>query len=228
MIIKIVTISLMAVFYICYFAKLISQKKQGIKTDQLGKGKEGFVKFIEVALKIITYLLPVIQIISIVFYSGTAHIVLQFTGVVITMFGVLAFIVSVTQMKENWRAGVQKEEKTSLVTTGIYSISRNPAFLGFDLMYIGILFSFFNWFLCFATGFAVVFFHLQIVNVICLITSVFYGIRNGFNFWYILIVAIMFAPSIFIFYNSSAWVYVVGYAVIALLGNLIALPLGKR
>ena len=156
MIIKIVTISLMAVFYICYFAKLISQKKQGIKTDQLGKGKEGFVKFIEVALKIITYLLTVIQIIS---------IVLQFTGVVITMFGVLAFIVSVTQMKENWRAGVQKEEKTSLVTTGIYSISRNPAFLGFDLMYIGILFSFFNWFLCFATGFAVVFFHLQIVNV---------------------------------------------------------------
>ena len=91
MIIKIVTISLMAVFYICYFAKLISQKKQGIKTDQLGKGKEGFVKFIEVALKIITYLLPVIQIISIVFYSETAHIVLQFTGVVITMFGVLAF-----------------------------------------------------------------------------------------------------------------------------------------
>ena len=66
---------------------------------------------------------------------------------------------------ENWRAGVQKEEKTSLVTTGIYSISRNPAFLGFDLMYIGILFSFFNWFLCFTTGFAVVFFHLQIVNV---------------------------------------------------------------
>lgn len=101
MIIKIVTISLMAVFYICYFAKLISQKNQGIKTEQLGKGKEGFVKFIEVALKIITYLLPVIQIISIVFYSGTAHIVLQFTGVVITMLGVLAFIVSVTQMKEN-------------------------------------------------------------------------------------------------------------------------------
>ena len=72
MIIKIVTISLMAVFYICYFAKLISQKKQGIKTDQLGKGKEGFVKFIEVALKTITYLLPVIQIISIVFLFGNS------------------------------------------------------------------------------------------------------------------------------------------------------------
>ena len=69
---------------------------------------------------------------------------------------------------------------------------------------------------------------LVIIPIICLITSIFYGIRNGFDFWYILIVAIMFTPSIFIFYNSSAWVYVVGYAVIALLGNLIALPLRKR
>ncbi len=51
------------------------------------------------------------------------------------------------------------------MTTGIYSISRNPAFLGFDLMYIGILPAFFNWYLCGATIFAVVIFHLQIVNV---------------------------------------------------------------
>ena len=45
-----------------------------------------------------------------------------------------------------------------------------------------------------------------VMLVIIPLISVFYGIRNGFNFWYILIVAIMFAPSIFIFYNSSAWV----------------------
>ena len=162
---KIITLALMAIFYICYFAKMISQRKQGIKTDQLGKGKVGFVKFIEVTLKITTYLLPVIQVISIVLYSGSAHIALRIIGVVITALGVLAFIISVVQMKDNWRAGVQREEKTNLVTTGIYSISRNPAFLGFDLMYIGILFTFFNWYLCFATIFALVFFHLQIVNV---------------------------------------------------------------
>ena len=77
----------------------------------------------------------------------------------------MAFIMSVAQMKDNWRAGVQREDKTNLVPTGIYSISRNPAFLGFDLMYIGILFTFFNWYLCFVTSFVLVFFHLQIVNV---------------------------------------------------------------
>lgn len=165
MIFKIITLSLMAAFYICYFVKMISQRKQGINTDQLGKGKIGFVKFIEVTLKISTYVLPIIQLISILWYIGTANTALRIIGCVITAIGVLTFIMSVAQMKDNWRAGVQREDKTNLVTTGIYSISRNPAFLGFDLMYIGILFTFFNWYLCFTTSFVLVFFHLQIVNV---------------------------------------------------------------
>lgn len=165
MIFKIITIGLMAVFYISYFVKMISQRKQGISTDQLGKGKNGFVKFIEVTLKISTCVLPIIQLISILQYKVTACVVLRVIGCVLTMIGVLIFIISVVQMKDNWRAGVQREDKTNLVTTGIYSISRNPAFLGFDLMYIGILFTFFNWYLLFATSFVLVFFHLQIVNV---------------------------------------------------------------
>lgn len=162
---KIIILILMVAFYDCYFAKMISQKKQGISTDQLGKGKEGVVKFIEITLKIITYLLPVVQVVSIVLYDTSVHISMRIAGVIITALGVLAFIVSVLQMKDNWRAGVQREEKTNLITTGIYSISRNPAFLGFELMYIGILLVFFNWYLCCSTIFAVVFFHLQIVNV---------------------------------------------------------------
>lgn len=68
---------------------------------------------------------------------------------------------------------------------------------------------------------------LVIIPLICLLTSIFYGRKNGFDFCYILSVAIIFTPSIFIFYNSSAWVYVVGYAVIALFGNFIGLHLRK-
>ena len=66
---------------------------------------------------------------------------------------------------DSWRAGVPKTDKTELVTSGIYQISRNPAFLGFDLLYIGTLLMFFNWILCFLTVFAVIMYHLQIVNV---------------------------------------------------------------
>ncbi len=165
MIIKIITLTLMVMFYTCYFIKMLRQRKQGISTDQLGKGKTGLVKFIEVTLKISTYVLPIIQLISIFVYVGTAHILIRIMGIVITAVGVLVFVTSVVQMKDNWRAGVQRDAKTNLVTRGIYSISRNPAFLGFDLMYIGILFTFFNWYLCFATSFVLILFHLQIVNV---------------------------------------------------------------
>lgn len=161
---KIITITLMAAFYICYFVKMINQRKKGIHTDQLGKGKEGFVKFIETALKIMTCVLPFIQLVSIVFYKDDFFLSLRIVGIVITAIGVAVFIISVLQMKDNWRAGIQREDKTNLVMTGIYSISRNPAFLGFDLMYIGILLSYFNWYLCLATVVAVLLFHLQIVN----------------------------------------------------------------
>ncbi len=162
---KIIALVLTASFYICYFAKMISQKRQGIDTDQLGKGKAGFVKYIEVTLKISTYLILAVEVVSIIFYAGGVNDVLRIIGLIVLALGVIAFTVSVLQMKDNWRAGVQREEKTELVTTGIYSISRNPAFLGFYLMYIGILLAFFNWLLCVVTCLVMVLFHLQIVNV---------------------------------------------------------------
>lgn len=165
---RIIALALMAVFYGCYFAKMISQKKKGIKTNQLGKDKQGATKFIEIALKITTCLLPVIQICSIFILDrkeGNVQLVLGITGMIVTATGVIFFILSVLQMKDNWRAGVQREEKTNLVTNGIYSISRNPAFVGFEFMYIGILCTFFNVYLCVVTGLALVLFHLQIVKV---------------------------------------------------------------
>ena len=69
---------------------------------------------------------------------------------------------------------------------------------------------------------------LVIIPLICLVTSIFYGIKNGFDIWYVLIVAILFAPSIFIFYDLSVWVYIVAYALVALVGNLIALTFQKN
>jgi len=95
MIFKIITVCLMVVFYVCYFVKMISQRKQGICTDQLGKGKIGFVKFIEVTLKMSTYVLPIIQLISIFMYVDTAHEVLRIIGCIITAVGVLIFVISV-------------------------------------------------------------------------------------------------------------------------------------
>ena len=123
------------------------------------------MKFIEISLKVATYIIPLIQVLSIILYVGELCLILRIVGLIIEVFGVVVFILSVLEMKDNWRAGVQRQNKTSLVTSGIYKFSRNPAFLGFDLMYIGILLAFFNWYLLISTIIAIILFHFQIVNV---------------------------------------------------------------
>lgn len=162
---KLISIITLIAFYSCYFIKALRQKKQGIQTDQIGKGKVGFVKFVEVTMKVAAILVFAVGLISI--FIGTSHtpVAVRIIGAAMNVAGTIIFIVSVQTMRDSWRAGVSKTDKTELVTNGIYQISRNPAFLGFDLLYIGTLLMFFNWILCILTVFAVIMYHLQIVNV---------------------------------------------------------------
>lgn len=162
---KLISMATLIAFYGCYFVKMLLQKKQGIRTDQIGKGKVGFVKFVEVTMKIAAILVFTAELVSI--FIGTSHsiIAVRVIGAALSVAGTIIFIVAVQTMRDSWRAGVSKTDKTEFVTNGIYQISRNPAFLGFDLLYIGILLMFFNWILCILTVFAVIMYHLQIVNV---------------------------------------------------------------
>ncbi len=162
---ELISIATLIAFYGCYFIKMLRQKKRGIQTNQMGKDKAGFVKFVEVTLKIAAVLVVAADLISI--FIGTSHslTVIRVMGAVMSVVGTIVFIVAVQTMRDSWRAGVSKTDKTELVTNGIYQISRNPAFWGFDLLYIGILLMFFNWILCVLTAFAVIMYHLQIVDV---------------------------------------------------------------
>lgn len=162
---KLISIAALIAFYGCYFVKMLHQKRQGIQTDQIGKGKTGFVKFVEITMKIAAVLVFTADIISIFLVEGHSFTPIRVTGAVMSVTGTIVFILAVRTMRDSWRAGVSKTDKTELITTGIYKFSRNPAFLGFDLLYIGILLMFFNWILFILTLFAVIMYHLQIVNV---------------------------------------------------------------
>lgn len=163
--IRLIALIFLMVFYGCYFGKMMSQKKKGIKTDQLGKGKKGFVKLIEITMKIVTIIVPIVEVVSIILNTSCVPMWLRNVGIIIALAGTVVFACSVITMRDSWRAGVSETDKTELVTSGIYKISRNPAFLGFDLVYIGMLLMFFNWVLLGVSVFAMIMFHLQIVNV---------------------------------------------------------------
>lgn len=64
--------------------------------------------------------------------------------------------------------------------------------------------------------------------VLCLITAVVYGSKNPFRWRYPLFIALLFVPSIFLFYNDSAWPYSIVYGIIALAGELIGKLLHRR
>lgn len=165
MIFKLISIVSLIAFYGCYFMKMLYQKRQGIQTDQIGKGKVGFVKFVEITMKIAAILVFIAELVSIFLETNHSLSAVRVIGAITSVMGTVIFIVAVWTMRDSWRAGVSKNDKTELVTNGIYRISRNPAFLGFDLLYIGTLLMFFNWILCILTVFAVIMYHLQIVNV---------------------------------------------------------------
>ena len=116
-------------------------------------------------MKIAAILVFIAGLSSIFFETEHNPVSVRIFGAILSVAGTAIFIVAVWTMRDSWRAGVSKTDKTELVTNGIYQISRNPAFLGFDLLYIGTLLMFFNWILCFLTVFAVIMYHLQIVNV---------------------------------------------------------------
>ena len=160
------TLALMvlAIFYGIYFTKMLLQKRKGIRTHQIGRRKERELHRVETLMSIATFGIVVVQLGSIALGWNRMPANGRFTGFCIGILGDAIFLISVVCMKDSWRAGIPDQDKTKLVTDGIYQFSRNPAFLGFDLMYIGMFLLYCNVLTGIYTLFAMTMLHLQILQ----------------------------------------------------------------
>ena len=163
----------LVLFYTVYFVKMLIQHKHGIKTRQIGRRKEKDIHMVELLMSIATLAAPAAQLLSIAFGWSCMPSGARFTGFLIGMLGDIIFLISVVCMKDSWRAGIPDKDKTELVTNGIYKFSRNPAFLGFDFMYAGVLLMYFNPLTAVFSLFAAITLHLQILQEEKYLTSVF-------------------------------------------------------
>ncbi|MDD6232595.1 methyltransferase family protein [Frisingicoccus sp.] len=170
---RLLALSVLAVFYGTYLVKQWMQKRRGIQTMQIGRGKEVQTHTVETLMGIATVGIIPAQLLSITF--GWSHLSAnaRFTGFCVGMVGDLIFLISVLCMNDSWRAGIPANDKTELVTGGIYAYSRNPAFLGFYLQYIGVLLMYCNLLTGMFTVFAMVMLHLQILQEERYLTAVF-------------------------------------------------------
>ncbi|MBN8589131.1 MAG: isoprenylcysteine carboxylmethyltransferase family protein [Rhodothermia bacterium] len=79
--------------------------------------------------KAIDYLLPVWYI---------RHPSVQLTGVALLFLALIWLVVAQYQMGLSWRIGIDEKNVTDLVTTGVFTYSRNPIFLGMLVTMLGI------------------------------------------------------------------------------------------
>lgn len=164
MLFQVSAITILIVFYGFYIAKLIVQNKQSIKTNQMGMGnKPKKVLLIERIMSVATVLTIIVDVCSIFVVKSFPVVQIRIVGLLFGILAVVFFALATITMKNSWRVGIP-EEKTALVTNGIYRWSRNPAFVGFDLLYLSMCLLFFNIPLLVISFWAAVMLHLQVLQ----------------------------------------------------------------
>jgi protein-S-isoprenylcysteine O-methyltransferase Ste14 len=149
-----ISVVLLLIFGVSYLYKLYTLKLHSkIEGNVLGKGnKDVKLKYTEIFLRTTTYIWILLWIFCIVFNSYISILrfeylsekYIEILGLIFTAIGVAFFELAIFFMKSSWRVGVDRNTRTALITEGIYKYSRNPAFVGFDLMFIGLFLTYPN------------------------------------------------------------------------------------
>lgn len=149
---KVIAISLMTIFNTTYMFKKLDQRRKGIVTNQIEQGQKLMkVMSLEKITGIATIQIIPMELVSIIyllwvnmppFFSNTYT--LQRIGICITTIGISFFIIATLTLSDNWRASIPDHALSTFVSHGIYRINCNPAIVGFDLMYLGLLIAFPN------------------------------------------------------------------------------------
>ncbi|MFA6402745.1 MAG: isoprenylcysteine carboxylmethyltransferase family protein [Salinivirgaceae bacterium] len=97
----------------------------------------------------ITSLIFIVALVNLIYPTGLHYFapftwlqisILKYSGFAIIHLALLWIIIAQLQMSNSWRVGIDHSTKTELKTNGLFSISRNPVFLGMLLTLAGIFF----------------------------------------------------------------------------------------
>lgn len=97
----------------------------------------------------ITSLIFIVALVNLFYPAGLQYFapftwleisILKYTGFAFIHLALLWIIVAQVQMSNSWRVGIDHSAKTELKTNGLFSVSRNPVFLGMLVTLAGIFF----------------------------------------------------------------------------------------
>ncbi|MDF9839659.1 MULTISPECIES: isoprenylcysteine carboxylmethyltransferase family protein [Paenibacillus] len=170
----IISMVLLIIFGTGYILKLVLLKqREKINANVLAKGTKDFsIYSAEMFVRVSSSLWLLAWVSEIIFHHQISSVIgflfnniyTAYIGIMITAVGVGIFILATIVMKSSWRVGIDKTTKTTLVTDGIYNFSRNPAFVGFNLMFIGLFATYANLFTLIVLVINLLAFHLLILQ----------------------------------------------------------------
>jgi protein-S-isoprenylcysteine O-methyltransferase Ste14 len=66
------------------------------------------------------------------------HVVVEYAGLALCFISLVWTVIAQGHMRNSWRIGIDTDTKTELVTKGLFSVSRNPIFLGMIVSLLGL------------------------------------------------------------------------------------------
>ena len=161
------------VFLMVFFGRTIWLRIKGTKVLVIGSGKKGFAAFLEKSFLVFfpIWLIEIgihslhldFQFLPLVLVK---HIVknqiIQIAGVITIFVGLIVFCLALISFNSSWRVGIDTVSPGDLITTGVFSVTRNPIFLSMNLYFMGTFLIYSNQFFLFCFVCIALGFHIQI------------------------------------------------------------------
>ena len=158
-----------------FIGRSVWLQKKGFSIFVIGKGKGGIKALMEIVF-IAVLVLWVYEIMNhslrlyfTVLPAGLSNpfvstFGLKITGAILIFLGLLIFILGLLAFGNSWRIGIDTQKPGELVTSGIFSLTRNPVFVFINLYFIGTALIYTNWFFTGLAIMAVFGIHFHILN----------------------------------------------------------------
>lgn len=88
----------------------------------------------------------------------------RWAGVAVCFLGLILFLSALISFGKSFRVGIDEEHPGTLVTTGVFAISRNPIYTAFGFVLLGIFLIFPNWILLIYLAAGVWLFNRQVLR----------------------------------------------------------------
>ena len=142
-------IFLIVYFFLVFFLRsFLLWKKTGVNPLTFDKGDDahgyngkvfGFISILELVVVTIHAFVPDWLQYLLPFWYLEGTILFQ-TGWILLFLSLIVVWIAQSHMRDSWRIGIDEVDKTELITTGFFSLSRNPIFLGIMVANVGLFF----------------------------------------------------------------------------------------